>query len=70
MVFSHNLKDYSQKIGQEAQLDLENNLTPLIFSPFGVKHQKEKRKEEKSLVVAVGVNSSPSLNVSGRGEAS
>ena len=51
------------------QLDLKTNLTPLIFSPIGVKHQKEIRKEEKSLVVAVGVNSSTSLNMSGRGEA-
>jgi hypothetical protein len=26
---------------------IEKELTPLIFSPFGIKYQKEKRKEKK-----------------------
>jgi len=70
--FSHKLKDYSQKIRHEAQLDLEKQFdpSPLIFSPFVIKHQKERRKEEKSLVVTIGVNPSTSLNVSGGGEVS
>jgi hypothetical protein len=37
-------------------------LTPLIFSPFGIKYQKEKKKEEKSLIT-VGVNAGMSSDV-------
>jgi hypothetical protein len=33
---------------QQQDHDIEKELTPLIFSPFGIKYQKEKRKEEKS----------------------
>ena len=41
---------------------VENLLTPLIFSPFGIKYQKEEEKEEKSFIT-VGVDAGTSSDV-------
>jgi hypothetical protein len=57
--------NYSQRIGHE----VEKRLTPLIFSPFGIKYQKERRREEKSLLINVSLlNASSSGNMGVRSE--